>query len=368
MKMEIFSVYSGEGMKILKRDAQEWRLRVESVDDLWTLTRLARSGTTFGMLGERRDQTTGGEEGGRAKQAERKKMWIELAVLSSEHVPFSDVLRVHGTIEKAPIDIGMHHTHIVEVRDDVMLRSSHPWSSIDVDLLLESEEAAKRGEVALLVVEGDEMILFFVTGRGLKESATWTMRGGGKRSGAREAANVAHQFRSKVVHGLTQQLSKEIPLVICGPGHNRDRVLAELKSEGHVRQMISVGTKMGGRGAANEVLQDGLAGSILEHHNMVQEIALLNESLTRIGTNGAVAYGRSALQRAMEEGAIETLLISADLLREPSVEIDGKTWMTWAEQLSAMGGKLVQCSTDHDPGEQLLGMGGAIALLRYRMD
>ena len=38
------------------------------------LARMAREGMHLNMLGERRDQTTGGEEGGRAKSAERKKM------------------------------------------------------------------------------------------------------------------------------------------------------------------------------------------------------------------------------------------------------------------------------------------------------
>ncbi|MBT5284930.1 MAG: hypothetical protein HOL29_03050, partial [Euryarchaeota archaeon] len=67
-------------MNILKRDQHEWKLRVESVDDMWVLARLIRPGYSFAMLGERRDQTTGGEEGGRSKQSERKKMWIQLQV------------------------------------------------------------------------------------------------------------------------------------------------------------------------------------------------------------------------------------------------------------------------------------------------
>ena len=35
--------------------------------------------------------------------------------------------------------------------------------------------------------------------------------------------------------------------------------------------------------------------------------------------------------------------------------------------LDEIGAKLVQCSTDHDAGEQLLGMGGAVALLRFKV-
>ncbi|MGB1420395.1 MAG: hypothetical protein ACPG79_01450 [Poseidonia sp.] len=352
-------------MNILKRDLHEWRLRVETLDDLWVLARLARRGVSVAMLGERRDQTTAGEEGGRSKQAERKKMWIQLSVQTTEHQSFSDTLRIHGIIEEAPIDIGMHHTHMVELRDDLVLSNTKGFSEMDVQLLKESESASKQGQVALLVVEGDEIILYFITARGLRESATWTMRGGGKRGDLRQHERVASQFRQTIVDGLTQQLDEMMPLVLCGPGRNRDRMLEDLRGAGHRRPMLSVATSMGGRGAANEVLRDGLAGELLAQHRMVQEVTLLEEAWVRISTNGAVAYGGEAIKKAVQEGAVERLLILADLLRDDTSTCDGSPWSDVVEQITSFGGEIIQCSADHDAGEQLVGFGGAVALLRY---
>ena len=352
-------------MNILKRDLHEWRLRVETLDDLWVLARLARRGVSVAMLGERRDQTTAGEEGGRSKQAERKKMWIQLSVQTTEHQSFSDTLRIHGIIEEAPIDIGMHHTHMVELRDDLVLSNTKGFSEMDVQLLKESESASKQGQVALLVVEGDEIILYFITARGLRESATWTMRGGGKRGDLRQHERVASQFRKTIVDGLTQQLDEMMPLVLCGPGRNRDRMLEDLRGAGHRRPMLSVATSMGGRGAANEVLRDGLAGELLAQHRMVQEVTLLEEAWVRISTNGAVAYGGEAIKKAVQEGAVERLLILADLLRDDTSTCDGSPWSDVVEQITSFGGEIIQCSADHDAGEQLVGFGGAVALLRY---
>ncbi len=352
-------------MNILKRDLHEWRLRVETLDDLWVLARLARRGVSVAMLGERRDQTTAGEEGGRSKQAERKKMWIQLSVQTTEHQSFSDTLRIHGIIEEAPIDIGMHHTHMVELRDDLVLTNTKGFSEMDVQLLKESESASKQGQVALLVVEGDEIILYFITARGLRESATWTMRGGGKRGDLRQHERVASQFRQTIVDGLTQQLDEMMPLVLCGPGRNRDRMLEDLRGAGHRRPMLSVATSMGGRGAANEVLRDGLAGELLAQHRMVQEVTLLEEAWVRISTNGAVAYGGEAIKKAVQEGAVERLLILADLLRDDTSTCDGSPWSDLVEQITSFGGEIIQCSADHDAGEQLVGFGGAVALLRY---
>jgi stalled ribosome rescue protein Dom34 len=86
-----------------------------------------------------------------------------------------------------------------------------------------------------------------------------------------------------------------------------------------------------------------------------------------LSKNGAVAYGEKELAKAMNEGAIETLLVSADILRDPAAMIDGVPVSSWVKGISDIGAELVQCSSDHDSGEQLDNMGGVIALLRYRM-
>ena len=102
-------------------------------------------------------------------------------------------------------------------------------------------------------------------------------------------------------------------------------------------------------------------------HAISKEIQLLEEVWLRLSKNGAVAYGENELSKAMNEGAIETLLVSADTLRNPEAMIDGTPVSTWIQGISDIGAELVQCSSDHDSGEQLNNMGGVIALLRYRL-
>ena len=365
--MEISLAYSGETMEILAQDLTQWRLRVRTIDDLWVLKRLLSQGKSLAMLGERRDQSTAGDEGGRAKQAERKKMWIQLAIDHVEYASFSDVLRVHGIIEEAPMDLGLHHTHVIQLRDEIVISSSTAFTSFDLDLLQESVRADLHGQVALLVVEADEMILFFVTGRGLRESATWTMRGGGKRGDLKQSESVSSQFRRTVVDGITAQLDAETPLVLCGPGTSRDKMQADLLAAGHRRPMKSLATSMGGRSAANEVLREGLAGQLLAEHQMVQEIALLEEAWKRISTNQPVAYGTPAIKKSIEEGAVDTLLIGVDILRNPETSCEGVPWPEMLLLVEQFSGTIVQCSPDHDAGQQLLGFGGVVALLRYKV-
>lgn len=342
-------------MQVLKREFEQYRIRIDCEDDLWTLARLCTKGRSLAMLGERRDQTTAGQEGGRAKAAERKKMWIRLSIESCEFHTFSDNLRVLGIIEEAKFDIGSHHTHIIEVNDEIELISEKGFPHVDDDLIKQACQESGRAKVVILVVESDEAIMYEVTGRGIREVSTWTMRGGGKYTGAKLSEGVSKSFFEKISNEANETILEGTPIVICGPGHAREK-LAPLISG--AKKIIA--TSMGGRGAANEVISEGLAGDILAEHAVVQETTMLEEVWKRISTNGAVAYGKDAINKALEEGAIETLLISADLVRK-------EDWSNVVSGLNDIGAKLVQCSTDHDAGEQLLGMGGAVALLRFRV-
>ena len=80
------------------------RLRVQHEDDLWALAQMIRPGCKVGMMGYRRDQSTGTQESGRAISADRKPMWIVLNAESTEFQPFTDNLRIHGIIIEAAMD------------------------------------------------------------------------------------------------------------------------------------------------------------------------------------------------------------------------------------------------------------------------
>jgi len=342
-------------MQVVKKEFGLYRIRIDSDDDLWTLARICVKGRSIGMLGERRDQTTAGQEGGRAKVAERKKMWIKLAIESNEFHTFSENLRVHGIIEEAQFDLGSHHTHIIEIRDEIEITSNKEFPDVDHDLISQACKNSGKAKVVILVVETDEAIMFELTGRGIREVSTWTMRGGGKYSGSKMSEGVSKSFFEKVSNEANETISEGTPVVICGPGHAREKLAPLISGPKKI-----VATSMGGRGAANEVITEGLAGDILAEHAFVQETSLLEEAWKRISTNGPVAYGREMIEKSLAEGAIETLLISADLVREDD-------WQDITSALSEIGAKLVQCSTDHDAGDQLLGMGGAVALLRFKV-
>ncbi|MBC8437815.1 MAG: pelota family protein [Euryarchaeota archaeon] len=351
----------------MKRDDDLMKLRVQHEDDLWVLSQLVKGKSkTAGMLSYRRDQTTGTQEGGRAKAAERKPMWIEIKVENSEFQMFTDSLRLHGIISEAPIDKGSFHTHNVGLGDEIDLISEQGWSHQDEKLLSEAAREGGRAKVGIVVVEADEIVLFQIASHGMRDLATFTLRGGGKRE--KSSGDAREGFFLKAAKESAVLLGKESPLVICGPGLSRQQFEKLLRANGLTQDMMNVATNIGGRPAANEVLAEGLADEILGETAIAKQTALIDEALKRMATDGAVAYGYETIIHALEQGAIETLVVNSDLVRSDEAMIGDESWHDFLERLDEKGAHLVQASIEHDAGQQLNGLGGAIALLRWKID
>ena len=348
-------------MKKIKNIEDGVRLQVQHEDDLWTLAQMVRPGCLIGMMGFRRDQSTGTQESGRAKAADRKPMWIVLNAESTEFQPFTDNLRIHGIISEAVMDKGSHHTHAVSPRDELEISWTGGISESDRSLLSEALQDSGRGRVAIAVVESDEILLFEIAQHGMRQVGdTFTLRGGGKREGKSTA--IRNAFLKKVAEQASQAISADMPVVICGPGMAREQFDSLLKGTGVGHRTLNIGTSIGGRAAANEVMREGTADAVLGEFAMAKQVRLIEEGLARISTNGAIAYGRKELENAVTQGAVESLIIEAGMLRSDTF------WTDAASQVRATGGEVIQASSEHDAGEQLMGLGGAIGLLRWSME
>ncbi len=350
-------------MRRIKRLDEGVKLRVEDEDDLWVLAQICRPSNLVGMLSHRRDSTTGTKEDGRAKSAERKPMWIVLEVQETAFQSFTDNLRVHGVITEAKIDIGSHHTHVISPGDEVEVTREGGLPKADLNLLKETLAAGSRAKAGLIVVESDEILIFEVTARGIRDVSQFSMRGGGKR--ADDSTGVRRGFSEGVAKEVRMVFPDEMPLVICGPGMAREGFEKDIRALGAKNTITNAPTSIGGRAAANEVLAEGAADSVLGEHTIVKEVRAIEEAMTRMSTEGAVAFGSVPISAAASIGAIDTLVIDASLLRTG----DGKSdWESIVSQVESSRGSVIQASVDHDAGQQLVGMGGAIALLRWKLD
>ena len=264
-------------------------------------------------------------------------------------------------ISEAPMDVGSYHTHIIEAGDEIELSWEGGIDSRDLQLIESAVADGQRSRVGLIVVENDEILLFEVAKHGIRDVSSFSMRGGGKRG--KDSSAVRSDFYSRVAKEACLVFGSSMPVAICGPGLARERFEANLREACGIVKILNVATSIGGRAAANEVISEGLADSLLGEYAIVHEVRAIEEALRRVSVDGAAAYGIKEIQFSAEQGAVECLVIEASLLREESL---AAKWKSISDAVTAGGGSIIQASMDHDAGKQLMGFGGALALLRWR--
>jgi protein pelota len=87
----------------------------------------------------------------------------------------------------------------------------------------------------------------------------------------------------------------------------------------------------------------------------------MQELLERIAKDQPVAYGRAEVQRAIDYGACERLLVVDSLLHDEGV-------IHLMDRAELVNATIVVFSGSFDPGRQLEGLGGIAALLRYGIE
>jgi len=140
-----------------------------------------------------------------------------------------------------------------------------------------------------------------------------------------------------------------------------------LRSLGAKNEILNSPTSIGGRSAANQILTDGLADSVIGKNALIYQIRTIEEGLRRISKEGNVCYGQKQILEAAKQGAVEKIVILASILRSDDSEMN-LLWSNIIKDIKISKGEVIQSSSDHDFGEQLSSFGGAIALLRWKLD
>jgi protein pelota len=117
------------------------------------------------------------------------------------------------------------------------------------------------------------------------------------------------------------------------------------------------------------VLKRGAVDEVQTQTRISKEADLIDDLMEGIATGEKVAYGIEAVAEAAEFGAVETLLVLDERLREERQgqgdwDVDVNEVIQSVER---QGGDVAVFSSEFDPGRQLKNLGGIAAILRYRL-
>ena len=136
-------------MKVIFKDQKsgEIKLVAENLDDIWHLYNLIEEGDLVRGITYRTDEQKDDKK--RSKKAEKKRMKLGVRVEKVSFHEFSDRLRVHGTIEEGPQELGSYHTLNIDAEKlEPISVVKEQWQQYQ---LARIDEAVKLRSQALLV-------------------------------------------------------------------------------------------------------------------------------------------------------------------------------------------------------------------------
>ncbi|MBS3817503.1 MAG: mRNA surveillance protein pelota [Candidatus Thermoplasmatota archaeon] len=346
-------------MKILHQDKREGKIkiRIDNLDDLWHLKNIINPGDVVSAITFRREETQ--RDKIRSERGEKKKMRLDIEVEKVEFHEFTDRLRVLGVIIEGPQDHGSYHT--LNLTDGDELTIIKEWKDHELDRLEEAVERSEEPMITFVALEEDDATIAIMRQYGVKEMATLSPNRGGKMYDSEQMSR--EDFFDEIIKKLKTIIDPGEPLVILGPGFTKEDFFEYCKR--HEPELVKhaevVPAGEGGLTGVNEVLKKGRERETLDGQRMSYETEKVEDLLREIKSDGAYSYGFEEVKRAVNIGAVNTLLILDTKVREE----EGEKLM---EETEDLGGEVIVISNTHEGGEKLEALGGVGALLRYKIE
>lgn len=342
-------------MRILHRDlkAGEIKLRIGNADDLCHLSNLLVPCDRVRASTYRREESKSDKL--RPDRSEKVRVTLTIRVDATEFQAFSDRLRISGVIVEGPQDLGKHHTLNVAVDDDLSIIKDE-WRPHELKRIVEAVEATQKPLVTFLSLDDEEAVVAQLRQYGIQELAAIRAPGHGKMFPTGDARET--YFLDILGKLRTTTLGEA--LVIVGPGFTRDEFHAFLEDRDpkFSKKIHTHGTSQAGMRGVQEALKAGVGTKVFGESRVGFETRLVEQILEAIATNRPCAYGRAEVAEAVEEGAVQTLLVIDSAVRDLEIE-------RLMREVESARGTVVLVSHHHEAGAKLEGLGGVAALLRY---
>jgi protein pelota len=348
-------------MKVVHQDAkhQTITLTPETLDDIWYLSNIIQPGDLIRAVTFRTDSSDDADKI-RSKKSSKKRMKLGIRVEQVKFHEFSDRLRIHGTIEEGPQDLGSFHTLNITSEDQEKITIvKDEWKQYDLDRIAEAVKQRKQALIVFVSLDDDTATVAMLRQSGLQ----WISDIDSHRSGKQYASDYSEkEYFASIVSILKTHKNEQTPLVIVGPGFSKDHFATYGKNQHDdlFKGCIVHATGHAGMNGINEALKSGVVEHIAQENRVVFETNLVEKLFQEIKKDGLYSYGINEVTQALENGAVEHLLITDELVR--SEKGDHLLHLSQTNR-----GEFTIINTAHDAGKKLAGIGGVGALLRFKI-
>jgi len=349
-------------MKIAFKDLKHGEIKIipQNLDDIWHLYNIIEEGDLVRAVTFRTDEQK--DDKIRSKKASKKRMKIGLRVREIKFHEFSDRLRIHGTIEEGPQDLGSFHTINVDAEKmDKITIVKEEWKHHQLKRLDEAVKLSKQPLVLFVAIDDETATLAILRQSGIQKIADIDSKRSGKMY-EEETKNTEKEYYGEILSIIKNNMIKNTALVVVGPGFTKEHFVkyGKEKEPDYFSNCHVSGTGHAGMNGVHEAIKTGVVKQITKENRVVLETDLVEKLFSEIKKNSLATYGEKEVYNALKNGAVENLLISDELVRTKK----GEELLKVAKDTNS---NFTIINTMHDAGKKLEGIGGIGALLRFKM-
>lgn len=333
------------------------KIRIDDMDDLWYLKNILSTGDQVSMTTMRRAEKQ--DDMTRSKETKRIPVRVTISLESIEFQEFSNRLKLLGVITHGAEDIiGEHQSFIVTEGDDLVLRKE-TWTEVQRKLLKEARERSDKIMGIFVALDDDSADVVVMRSYGLQSLGKVYS---GKSGKMYNTVYSEKSYFTEISEILKKSAEEQKLISILGPGFTREHLLAFLSDDPYYTAKIlrSSPTGRADMGAVYEYLQSEESKKAFSNARLMTENELFGRFLKELNGDGLCAYGPEDIKKALELGAVETLMISESVISE---DITGE----FSELAKNTSSEVYVFSDLTEPGKMLKKFGGFCAILRYRI-
>jgi len=347
-------------MKVLFKDLKHGEIKLvpENLDDIWHLYNIIEENDLVRAVTFRTDEQKDDKK--RSKKAEKKRMKLGIRVSEVKFHEFSDRLRIHGIIEEGPQDLGSFHTLNIDAdKMEPITIIKEKWKDYQLKRI---DEAVKQRNQPILVfvsLDEDNATVAILRQSGIQ----WIADIDSKRSGKMyESKDTQNEYFSEILQVVKTNKTQASPLIIVGPGFTKEHFLkyGKEKEPNLFEKTFIHATGHSGMNGIQEAIKTGIVKQITKENRVVLETMIVEKLFEEIKKNGLVTYGAEEVKNALQQGAVEKLIIADKIVRTPQ----GEELLRAAKENNS---DFIIVNTMNEAGKKLEGIGGVAALLRFKI-
>lgn len=357
-------------LKILEQKLGEITVKIENLNDLWSLYNVIAKDDNVSAVTQRRVVLKEGTQG------ERKKMRLKLNVEDVSFHEFSNRLRIKGTILEGPDDLvsyGTYHTFNIEPHQTLTI-IKEKWLKSELKRLKEASKFEINFIMLIIAMEPGLATVELISNYSHSHVATVKASIPGKRYEQSHRNKALVDFFSDVQKVIEENLKiRDVnTIIVCGPGNTRDEFVRYLKEKenlnlNYINKVKSYHGSSGTESAVLELLKSKQLAELKKNVKIIEETELIEEILSQLSVDAdLVAIGFEEISKAAEKGAIKRLLIADTLIRGASKENKLKIEDV-ISNVENSAGEIRILSSEHPTGQQVINLGSIIGILRYKL-